>query len=436
MSLSDFESDLTELSSSDEEYIPVSLKPQKKKAPSKPNAEYKVTNALRPPRTTSYTARSLYDQIIDGAIILDPPYQRDVVWSEPKQVGLIDSLLRNYYIPPLIFAVTSRDDGTESRVCIDGKQRLTSIQQFMDGLICHKDTFTNKKYWFKGGTGKRVPLPKQYLQAFANKQIVCVEYDSLSDDQEREIFRRVQMGVALTPAERMQAIAGPWTTLIRDIQLKVLGEDGFGEDLDWGHARGRDFQCLASIVYLIDNYPTSKFPDATQLEKWLSSSGPVSANFQEGIMDTFRIFIALVKDSKYNAAFQKPTRVSPIEFTMTGVLIHLYRLKFSLQQLSSAIWKMRADVRTKHVDVRANTKVASTMYTFITEDIKGIELQGDEKGDSPAVTMIKSASLTCKLSKREREEDTSDNEYEELTGSPHRADIRELVPRRGKAGER
>ena len=27
----------------------------------------------------------------------------DVVWSEAKQVGLIDSLLRNYYIPPVIF---------------------------------------------------------------------------------------------------------------------------------------------------------------------------------------------------------------------------------------------------------------------------------------------------------------------------------------------
>ncbi len=60
---------------------------------------------------------------------------------------MIDSLLRNYYIPPVIFcesllfvyaalsathrpiqAVTTHDDGTQTRVCIDGKQRLTSIQ--------------------------------------------------------------------------------------------------------------------------------------------------------------------------------------------------------------------------------------------------------------------------------------------------------------------
>lgn len=27
----------------------------------------------------------------------------DVVWAETKQIGLIDSVIRNYYIPPLIF---------------------------------------------------------------------------------------------------------------------------------------------------------------------------------------------------------------------------------------------------------------------------------------------------------------------------------------------
>jgi hypothetical protein len=63
-----------------------------------------------------------------------------------------------------------------------------------------------------------VLLPTPLQQAFANKQIVCVEYDSLSQEQEREIFQvcphgaiflfsfidtrlqRVQLGVALTPA--------------------------------------------------------------------------------------------------------------------------------------------------------------------------------------------------------------------------------------------
>jgi Protein of unknown function DUF262 len=49
-------------------------------------------------------------------------------------MGLIDSIFRNFYIPPVIFAVEKDEDGKELRVCVDGKQRLTSISKFMDGI--------------------------------------------------------------------------------------------------------------------------------------------------------------------------------------------------------------------------------------------------------------------------------------------------------------
>ncbi|KZT03116.1 uncharacterized protein LAESUDRAFT_738446 [Laetiporus sulphureus 93-53] len=350
MSLSDFDSDLTDLPSSDEEeYIPTTTK-KKKKATPRTRTEYKIQNALRPPRTTQYTAKSLYDQIVDDAIDLNPEYQRDVVWPETKQSGLIDSILRNYYIPPVIFGV---DDGTERRTCIDGKQRLTSVQMQ-----------TNKRYWYKDVPGaKRTLLPKAYMQAFANKQITCVEYDCLTDDQEREIFQRVQLGVALTPAERMQAYVGPRASLIREVQSVVSGDDGIGHQFDWGRARGRDFQCIASIIYLIERHPNNTFPGAAQLDKWLQTPHSITSNFRTEVMDTIKTFIALIRDKRYSAAISKPNRVSPIEFTMIGILIHFNRNRMSLMQLFSAITKMRADVRGKHADIRANTKVTRTMQT-------------------------------------------------------------------------
>ena len=58
-----------------------------------------------------------------------------MVWPEAKQIGLIDSIFRNFYIPPVIFAVQKDEDGEETRVCVDGKQRLTSILKFMDGVL-------------------------------------------------------------------------------------------------------------------------------------------------------------------------------------------------------------------------------------------------------------------------------------------------------------
>lgn len=72
--------------------------------------------------------------IHEGLIDLTPPYQRDVVWTEAKQMKLLDSLYRNFYVPPIVMVIV-REEGHRVMRCVDGKQRLTSIQKFMDGQV-------------------------------------------------------------------------------------------------------------------------------------------------------------------------------------------------------------------------------------------------------------------------------------------------------------
>jgi len=55
-------------------------------------------------------------------------------------------------------------------------------------------SFTNEKLWYKdvGTSGKGLKkklLPEKYRRLFANKQIVCIEYQDITDDDEREIFQ-------------------------------------------------------------------------------------------------------------------------------------------------------------------------------------------------------------------------------------------------------
>lgn len=66
----------------------------------------------------------------------EPPYQRLSVWSEEKQSFFIDSLLRNYPVPP-IFLHKKIDDSTGKQTfdVIDGKQRLTSIIKYIQNEI-------------------------------------------------------------------------------------------------------------------------------------------------------------------------------------------------------------------------------------------------------------------------------------------------------------
>ena len=58
-------------------------------------------------------------------------------------------------------------------------------------------SLTGEKLWYKDvptqTTGKnsrpRRLLPEEYRKTFANKQVVCVEYQDITDADEREIFQ-------------------------------------------------------------------------------------------------------------------------------------------------------------------------------------------------------------------------------------------------------
>lgn len=51
---------------------------------------------------------------------------------------------------------------------------------------------TGERWFFKDGPGSkksRKILPDKHKRLFADKQIVCVEYQDITDDNEREIFQ-------------------------------------------------------------------------------------------------------------------------------------------------------------------------------------------------------------------------------------------------------
>ena len=66
----------------------------------------------------------------------NPPYQRRSVWSEEKQSYFIDSILRNFPIPPIfLHRKIDSDTGKTNFDVIDGKQRLTAIARFINNEI-------------------------------------------------------------------------------------------------------------------------------------------------------------------------------------------------------------------------------------------------------------------------------------------------------------
>ncbi|KAJ7915835.1 hypothetical protein B0H13DRAFT_2658596 [Mycena leptocephala] len=331
--LSEDESDLTDLDQLSQEYE--ETRPAKKKGKGKGKAkagEYRIRHALKAPRATTYSTEALYKQIHNGDIDLDPEYQREVVWPESKQIGIIDSIFRNFYVPPVIFAVNTLDDGTETRTCIDGKQRLTSIFRFLEGLIPHKDSLTGDKLWYRDNPDHRTRAAKKILpEKYRNM------FDGRADADEREIFQRVQLGVALTPAEKLKVLNTPRAQFIRTLQDDFLNNEasGLGGAALAGTAPADPTSAASPRLSNASSSPQDDLHPGHR--KWLADPAPLAP--------------ASPRVSR------TPTTSSRRSAPAQGTL--------SLEALGKAVAAMRADVRRVHDDIRNNSKVYKTMNAFI-----------------------------------------------------------------------
>ncbi|PSJ22921.1 hypothetical protein CVH10_03245 [Halomonas sp. ND22Bw] len=87
-------------------------------------------------RTGTISIASFHEQNQLDKFNYDPPYQRRSVWSDEKQSYFIDSLLRNFPIPPIfLHRKIDSETGKTTFDVIDGKQRLTAISRFIAGEI-------------------------------------------------------------------------------------------------------------------------------------------------------------------------------------------------------------------------------------------------------------------------------------------------------------
>lgn len=82
----------------------------------------------------------IYQKISGKSLILDPSYQRNKVWSDSKQIPFIESLFMGIIIPPIyVVEIPTGNvlEGSKYEV-VDGKQRLTTIEQFISNELVLK----------------------------------------------------------------------------------------------------------------------------------------------------------------------------------------------------------------------------------------------------------------------------------------------------------
>lgn len=189
------------------------------------------------------------------SIWFDPPYQRfGDIWPLEKRQLLIDSILNGFDVPKLYFHEffpAKEVDGKKFKYAIvDGKQRLQSIFDFIDGRFPIGDRFELvEDPEIKPGNLTYAELAREYptLKTRFDGFVLPI-VSILTDDTEliEDMFSRLNEAVPLNAAEKRNSFGGPIPPIIREMAQHSF----FVEKVPFSNGRYRHFDLIAKFLYL------------------------------------------------------------------------------------------------------------------------------------------------------------------------------------------
>lgn len=168
-------------------------------------------------------------------LVVNPEYQRGVVWNTSQKRKLVDSVLRGYPIPLLYLHHIRQSAGklvSERYEVIDGQQRINALSEFHEGAfklfdpvrdeaVARFPSFIKKQPCPWGGKAFQEitdDLKEQYLTV----PLRVVRIETHDSNEARDLFIRLQAGMPLTSQEKRDAWPGQFTDFI----LRLGGKTG------------------------------------------------------------------------------------------------------------------------------------------------------------------------------------------------------------------
>lgn len=188
-------------------------------------------------------------------IQLEPEYQRiSGIWTYEKRQLLIDSLINGFDVPKLYFhefVPSKKIRGKKYRYAIiDGKQRLQTVWDFIDGNISLADDF---KYLRDesvkvGGLGYS-QLAEKYPQLKSRFDATPLDITTIrTDDIEliEDMFSRLNEAVPLNAPEKRNAFGGPMPPAIKEVSGHIF----FAKHIPFPDKRYRHRDLAAKFLFL------------------------------------------------------------------------------------------------------------------------------------------------------------------------------------------
>lgn len=180
----------------------------------------------------------------EGKIQLRPSFQRGLVWDKERRQMLIDSILKEKYIPEVLFG--QPEDSSYEEAVIDGQQRINTVLDFMNNKIKVKEGTVVDGKDVGGLTFDELPEDlKEKVRAYTFN---VVRINGTKEEIE-DMFRRLQGGVALNKVETRHSIGGQIKPFIKEMLQHPFFTDSVGVTVK-NNRRMKFYEVAEQIVLL------------------------------------------------------------------------------------------------------------------------------------------------------------------------------------------
>lgn len=204
-----------------------------------------------------------YENDTVGKYKYDATYQRDKVWSEEKKSFLIDSILKNYPIPPVFLRLRiNKDTGATTYDVIDGKQRLSTIRDFIDGKVQLPDDFGDEE--LNGACFFDLDKFEKYKKQFWRYKIPIIFIETEDDGLIKNVFDRLNRnGEPLVPQELRHAKYGEtkFYKVIEGVASNCCWTDIFNNILEVERMENHEF--VSELMFIIINKKIGDYTKST-----------------------------------------------------------------------------------------------------------------------------------------------------------------------------
>lgn len=184
-------------------------------------------------------------------------YQREKVWSEDKKSFLIDSILKNYPIPPVFFRMKiDPDTGITKYDVIDGKQRLTTIRDFVEGKINLPEDFGDDSIGnpeLNGASFEDLDKLDKYKKQFWRYRIPIIFIETEDNALIKNVFDRLNRNgepLAAQELRHAQFSETPFYRLIEKLASKHVWKSCFEDVLEIDRMEDKEFTSELLILML------------------------------------------------------------------------------------------------------------------------------------------------------------------------------------------